>query len=132
EKESGNAGYSNENGEETVPAYNCTEGCAVATLDAQSGNSGSGTGKQKISTGKKRGTGSWTQNAGMQRPGQENTGVRDFGDTGGASRFFYVAKASKKDKGPDNTHPTVKSTVLMENLIRLVTPPGGTVLDPFA
>lgn len=50
---------------------------------------------------------------------------------GGASRFFYVAKASKKDKGADNTHPTVKSTELMSYLIRLVTPPGGLVLDPF-
>jgi site-specific DNA-methyltransferase (adenine-specific) len=29
------------------------------------------------------------------------------------------------------THPTVKSTKLMEYLIRLITPPGGTVLDPF-
>lgn len=54
------------------------------------------------------------------------------GDTGGASRFFYVAKASKSEKGAENTHPTVKSLKLMEYLIRLVTPPGGTVLDPFA
>lgn len=54
-----------------------------------------------------------------------------FGDIGGASRFFYVAKASKRDKGEDNTHPTVKNTKLMEYLIRMITPPGGTVLDPF-
>jgi DNA modification methylase len=54
------------------------------------------------------------------------------GDSGGASRFFYVAKASKSDKGADNTHPTVKSTKLMEYLIKLITPTGGTVLDPFA
>ncbi len=53
------------------------------------------------------------------------------GDSGGASRFFYVAKASKADKGADNTHPTVKSTALMGYLIKLVTPPGGVVLDPF-
>lgn len=52
-------------------------------------------------------------------------------DVGGASRFFYVAKASKADKGTDNTHPTVKSTKLMEYLIKLVTPPNGVVLDPF-
>lgn len=31
----------------------------------------------------------------------------------------------------ENKHPTVKSTKLMSYLIRLVTPPGGTVLDPF-
>lgn len=52
-------------------------------------------------------------------------------DSGGASRFFYVAKASKSDKGSNNTHPTVKSTKLMEYLITLITPEGGTVLDPF-
>jgi DNA modification methylase len=53
-----------------------------------------------------------------------------------ASRFFYVAKASKRDRnegldGLPNTHPTVKPTALMEYLIKLVTQPGGTVLDPF-
>jgi site-specific DNA-methyltransferase (adenine-specific) len=86
-------------------------------------------------------------------------------DSGGASRFFYVAKASKrdrnegledlpavrasamgydiglgeagegmfKDRNPQkqNFHPTVKPTALMQYLINLVTPPGGTVLDPF-
>lgn len=55
-----------------------------------------------------------------------------FGDEGGASRFFYCAKASKKDKGEGNKHPTVKPTDLMGWLVRMVTPPGGTVLDPFA
>ena len=103
------------------------------------------------------------------------TGQTGYGDTGGASRFFYVAKASKKDRNeglddlvgqsigakgnglgrtcatcsatvldgcdcPDRTfvnptrqnfHPTVKPTALMEYLIRLVTPAGGVVLDPF-
>jgi site-specific DNA-methyltransferase (adenine-specific) len=89
----------------------------------------------------------------------EGYGISDFG---GASRFFYVAKASKKDRNegledlPDalltgrdegqdamqnayktrskvtkNIHPTVKPTALMEYLVKLVTPPGGTVLDPF-
>jgi site-specific DNA-methyltransferase (adenine-specific) len=53
-------------------------------------------------------------------------------DSGGASRFFYVAKASKKDRGAGNTHPTVKSTELMRYFCRLVTPPEGTILDPFA
>ena len=48
------------------------------------------------------------------------------------SRFFYCAKASKKDRGEGNTHPTVKPTALMDYLVRLVTPPSGTVLDPFA
>jgi DNA modification methylase len=49
-----------------------------------------------------------------------------------AARFFYCAKASKADRGDDNHHPTVKPTDLMRYLCRLVTPPGGTVLDPFA
>jgi site-specific DNA-methyltransferase (adenine-specific) len=58
-----------------------------------------------------------------------------YGDTGGASRFFYVAKASKRDRAEgldfDNSHPTVKPTALMRYLIKLVTPAGGVVLDPF-
>jgi DNA modification methylase len=82
-----------------------------------------------------------------------------YGDSGGASRFFYVAKASKRDRNEGleelnsttasdrpgdvnsivtrhstitkNFHPTVKPTALMRYLIKLVTPPGGTVLDPF-
>jgi DNA modification methylase len=83
-----------------------------------------------------------------------------YDDIGGASRFFYVAKTSKRDRnegleelpevkggslsgGEDkrngktnqpmrqNFHPTVKPTQLMRYLIKLVTPPGGTVLDPF-
>jgi site-specific DNA-methyltransferase (adenine-specific) len=94
-----------------------------------------------------------------------------YGDTGGASRFFYCAKASRAErnagldgmpeverqtqgrdvvrvidrrdgKGPvpvnaqirpaANHHPTVKPVALMRWLVRLVTPPDGLVLDPFA
>jgi DNA modification methylase len=55
---------------------------------------------------------------------------------GDASRYFYCAKAGKKDRDAGlrdwrNTHPTVKPTDLMAYLCRLITPPGGTVLDPF-
>jgi site-specific DNA-methyltransferase (adenine-specific) len=53
-------------------------------------------------------------------------------------RYFYCAKTSKADRndGCDdmalcNHHPTVKPTELMRYLVRLVTPPGGVVLDPF-
>ncbi len=83
------------------------------------------------------------------------------GDSGSASRFFYCAKSSKKDRDEGlngfeekfsptmgngigvkehdsetatkkhNLHPTVKPTKLMQYLVRLVTPKGGTVLDPF-
>jgi site-specific DNA-methyltransferase (adenine-specific) len=85
---------------------------------------------------------------------------RTHNDSGGASRFFYCAKASKRDRNeglenfpinrPDNRttvgmgtfeekgvqpqqnfHPTVKPTNLMRYLVKLVTPPNGTVLDPF-
>ena len=54
-----------------------------------------------------------------------------LGDTGGASRFFYCPKTSKSDRSEGNIHPTVKPTDLMGYLIRLVTPKGGVVLDPF-
>lgn len=52
-------------------------------------------------------------------------------DEGSAARFFYCAKASKNDRGENNTHPTVKPTNLMRYLCRLITPPRGVVLDPF-
>ena len=55
-------------------------------------------------------------------------------DAGGASRFFYVAKAptSERPRVNGTAHPTVKPLALMRWLVRLVTPPGGTVLEPFA
>jgi DNA modification methylase len=52
-------------------------------------------------------------------------------EVGSAARFFYCAKASKADREDGNGHPTVKPTDLMRYLCRLVTPPGGIVLDPF-
>ena len=57
-----------------------------------------------------------------------------YGGQGGASRFFYFAKAPKRERpAVDGTaHPTVKPLALMRWLVRLVTPPGGTVLEPFA
>jgi hypothetical protein len=64
---------------------------------------------------------------GMSRP----TNAAYAGDSGSAARFFYCAKASKADRNEGNTHPTVKPTDLMRYLCRLVTPPGGIVLDPF-
>lgn len=65
-------------------------------------------------------------------------GERGYGDTGGASRFFptfrYEAKApaSERPKVDGVAHPTVKPLDLCRWLVRLVTPPGGTVLEPFA
>jgi site-specific DNA-methyltransferase (adenine-specific) len=55
----------------------------------------------------------------------------NYGDMGGASRFFYCPKTNKSDRSEGNIHPTVKPTDLMAYLIRLVTPKGGIVLDPF-
>ena len=58
-----------------------------------------------------------------------------YADKGGASRFFYTPKISKKERTVsgkvDNKHPTVKPRALMAYLVRLVTPPNGVVLDPF-
>ena len=106
--------------------------------------------------------------AGWLVPGSKHTSnplqSREFGDSGSAARFFYCAKASRKEReagcagivqtqqdetrkqgspGGDNprnrgaaqrgnSHPTVKPIALMRYLIRLVTPPGGLVLDMFA
>jgi site-specific DNA-methyltransferase (adenine-specific) len=58
----------------------------------------------------------------------ERTGYDDAG--GSAARFFYTAKASAAER-QGVTHPTVKPLDLMAYLCRLVTPPGGIVLDPF-
>ncbi len=96
---------------------------AAAMLDEQSGFSTSRAGNPN--RGVKDSSKAVTSFDAKKGVGQEHN------DSGGASRFFYVAKASKSDKGADNTHPTVKSTQLMQYLIRLVTPVGGTVLDPF-
>jgi hypothetical protein len=58
-----------------------------------------------------------------------------FGDSGSAARFFYCAKASRAERTCGgaivNGHPTIKPLALMRYLCRLVTPPGGTILDPF-
>ena len=62
------------------------------------------------------------------------TGPESEANEGGASRFFYTAKAPKSERPNVNgvQHETVKPLKIMRWLIRLVTPPGGTVLDPFA
>ncbi len=64
------------------------------------------------------------------------TGKRDrvpgafHADTGSAARFFYTPKASTAER-QGVTHPTVKPLDLMAYLCRLITPPNGTILDPF-
>lgn len=68
--------------------------------------------------------------------GKRSVGPNGDASRGSAARFFYTAKASGDDRNEGlgrarNTHPTVKPTDLMRYLCRLVTPPGGVVLDPF-
>lgn len=108
------------------PANVALDATAAEMLDEQSGESTSkratwGAGKSETAT-----YGVW---------GLAEDDTRGHNDTGGASRFFYTAKASRQDRNvgglADNTHPTVKPTDLMRWLIRLVTPPGGIILDPF-
>lgn len=62
--------------------------------------------------------------------GMTQTGA-EYADSGSSARFFYSAKADADDR-LGSKHPTVKPVDLMQWLCRLVTPPGGTVLDPFA
>jgi site-specific DNA-methyltransferase (adenine-specific) len=124
-------------------------------VDEQSGVTASGSGIRRPNGAK----------GGIMESGFSASSYERDGDSGGASRFFYVAKASKrdrnegldaleeqrasamgyerglghagegmfKDRNPQkqNFHPTVKPTDLMRQLVRLVTPPGGVVLDPF-
>ncbi len=102
------------------PANIALDATAAAMLDQQSGTTTSGAAGRKGSSG--------------FADGYDGEYDVPYGDTGGASRFFYTAKASRQDRnagGADNTHPTVKPTELMRWLIRLVTPPGGIILDPF-
>jgi DNA modification methylase len=58
--------------------------------------------------------------------------LKEYGnDSGSAARFFYTAKADQEDR-LGSKHPTVKPLDLIQYLVRLVTPSGGLVLDPFA
>ena len=46
-------------------------------------------------------------------------------------KYFYAPRATKKEKGADNDHPTVKPVALMEYLIKIYSPLNSIVLDPF-
>lgn len=131
---------------------------AAAALDAMSGERKSG-GGARTKPGKTHGF------VGGRESLRRDVGIEWPASTGGASRFFYVAKASRRERNagldglPETTlnlsggrvvntskdadggvrkinpranhHPTVKPVSLMRWLVRLVTPPGGTILDPF-
>jgi len=108
------------------PANLCLNEEAAAMLDAQSGEKMHGAGAARGGIGNITGT-----NQSIFGGDHVGNGMRN-GDSGGASRFFYCPKASTKERGVGNTHPTVKPLALMRWLVTLVTPPGGIVLDPFA
>lgn len=114
-------------------ANECVEGCPVRELDEQSAE------RCMHSAGTARDgsiaivADSYAAST-YQLP--KNRNMRRLGDSGGASRFFYVAKSSKRERsaglGDDrNTHTTVKSIALMEHIVSLVAAPGALVLDPF-
>lgn len=105
-------------------ADTCVEDCPVRLLDEQSGerrSAGNYPTTYSNSSGYSGGIGK------VQGP--------LYSDSGGASRFFYQAKPSTKERSlglPErNTHPTVKSIALMRHLIRLIAAPDSLILDPF-
>jgi DNA modification methylase len=144
------------NGNGRWPANLVLDESAAAILDDQSGAIVC----HPMIAAKSRGLG-----YSFKGPASENVNIGGgdinvtYGDTGGASRFFYTAKASREEReggldGPEETvsdgrakpadnayqrgktkrknlHPTVKPLELMRWLVRLITSPGGTVLDPF-
>ena len=108
---------------------------AAKEMDKQSGVS--------KSVRSERGAGKRGDTAAYGEYGTLDDTTRGHSDSGGASRFFpvfkYQAKAPKKERpvieredGSKIQHPTVKPLTLLEWLVELITPPNGTVLDPFA
>ena len=108
---------------------------AAKEMDKQSGVS--------TSVRSERGDGKRGDTAAYGEYGTLEDTTRGHADSGGASRFFpvfkYQAKAPKKERpvivredGSKVQHPTVKPVALMEWLVTLITPEGGTTLDPFA
>jgi len=139
--------YADADGMETVTAWECAPGCAVAELDRQSGESANGR--------RNRVVGSPTRQSDITYGGGLGTTIGPtYPDAGGASRYFlnapidaedwdgvrfrYQSKASRVERsaglpdGQRSDHPCVKPVALMSWLARLVCPPGGLILDPFA
>lgn len=109
------------------PANVLHDGSAeVGAAFAAFGEKSSGTGAVKRAT-----AAGYSPNALGKESRPAGTEMVSYGDTGSASRFFYSAKASAADRA-GSKHPTVKPVALVRWLVRLVCPPGGTVLDPFA
>lgn len=116
-------------GDSEVDVYECVDDCPIRLLDEQTSHLGRG--------GDLSGNEPSTQFSGAVYGDSGHRGIwQAYGDKGGASRFFYTSKVSKKERGwgldDPHRHPTAKPVGLMRYLVRLVTPPGGCVLDPFA
>jgi site-specific DNA-methyltransferase (adenine-specific) len=124
----GRYNYAGGDGKEEVPVWDCAPDCAVAALDRQSGHLTSGAldGERHRRHTPKGWSGPFADD-GDGPAGRGSWG----GDSGGASRFFYTSKASQRQRAGTD-HPTVKPADLMAWLCRLIIPPGGLVLDPFA
>jgi site-specific DNA-methyltransferase (adenine-specific) len=156
-----NSGRSQSHAQGRFPANVLFDEEAAAVLDEQAlgqklGRSG-GNKHEKIITDENSASNSFGNNAHIK------PGINSYSDSGGASRFYYVAKASKRERNaglegmPEreidrygecgqgataqqtprvtrsetNHHPTVKPIKLMQYLCKLITRPGGTILDPF-
>lgn len=137
-------GYANEDGTETIDAWECHADCPVSLLDAQTGVLKSGTGAVKRRSSSDHDGNGGTALGKESRP--EGTEMISYGDEGGASRFFYQAKASKSEreagltppegKKRANTHPTVKPIELNRYFANLLLPPPRStarkILVPFS
>lgn len=136
--------HADQDGNETVEAWDCVEGCPVRALDAQTGTLVSGS----VADHHMRNNSTQPSDGGFSGKFGD-TALMGYGDAGGASRFFpqfegqvppeapfmYTGKATKREATLDgqvpNKHPTKKPLALMQWLVRLVTPKGGICLDPF-
>lgn len=109
------------------PANVILDESQAAALDEQSGYQKDGVATNRNRAGEK-------PNA-IYGGGWNNlTADEGYGGGGGASRFFYCAKTPKKERPmvEGKGHPTVKPLALMRYLVKLVTPPNGLILEPFA
>ena len=115
-------------GDEEVYLWECHPACPVRLLDEQSGELKS----KYMAPGHRRNGSAGYTGGGLSHEVTRGT----YGDSGPASRFYYTAKANtvERSAGLDerNPHPTVKAVALMRWLTRLITPPGGHVLDMYA
>ena len=118
-----------ERGTARWPANVCHDGSAeVLAAFGKFGESKSGDGAVKRASGADQNGNRGKAYGAESRP----SGMRMIGhaDSGSVARFFYTSKAGP-DERLDSRHPTVKPVALMEWLVTLVTPSGGTVLDCF-